>query len=141
MPEKTALMGQCMCGAVRFSATADKPEVTACHCDMCRRWASGPYLAVRCSGVAFEGEDAVSRIRSSDWAERGFCARCGSNLFYQLVGSDEFFISAGLIEDQSIFRMSLQVFTDSRPPYYEFAGETEMMTGEEVFAAFAPAAD
>lgn len=141
MAETTALKGQCMCGAVKFSATVDEPRVSACHCEMCRRWSSGPYLAVKCSAVAFEGDDTIRRIRSSDWAERGFCAECGSNLFYQLIGSDEHYVSAGLFEDQSLFRMSLQVFTDSRPPYYEFAGETKMMTGAEVFAAFAPPAD
>lgn len=138
MSEAIPLKGRCMCGAVKFSASAEKPNVTACHCDMCRRWASGPYLAVRCAAVTFENDDAVQRVRTSDWAERGFCVECGSNLFYQLVGGEEYFVSAGLFDDQSAFRMSLQVFTDSRPPYYEFAGKTDMMTGEEVFAAFAP---
>lgn len=141
MSEAIPLKGQCMCGAVKLDATADKPNVTACHCDMCRKWASGPYLAVSCSNVTFESEDNVGRVRTSDWAERGFCTKCGSNLFYHLVGSDDYFVSAGLFEDLSAFRMSLQVFTDSRPSYYEFAGKTEMMTGEEVFALFAPSAD
>ena len=141
MSEAILLKGRCMCGAVELSATADEPNVTACHCEMCRRWASGPFLAVKCYDVAFDDDDAVQRIRTSDWAERGFCAKCGSNLFYQVVGGEEYFVSAGLFGDLPTFRMSLQVFTDSRPPYYEFAGETDMMTGEEVFAAFAPPAD
>jgi hypothetical protein len=25
-----------------------KPNVTVCHCDMCRRWSSGPYMAITC---------------------------------------------------------------------------------------------
>jgi hypothetical protein len=34
--------------------------------------------------------------------------------------------------------LALQVFTDSKPPFYTLADKTENMTGAEVFAAFAP---
>jgi hypothetical protein len=127
-----------MCGAVKILATAKEPGVTACHCDMCRRWSAGPFMEVTCQEVSFEGDQSIGRIRSSDWAERGFCTKCGSNLFYHLIGSSEYQVSAGIFEDQSVLRMSLQVFTDRKPYFYEFANKTEMMTAAEVIAAFAP---
>ncbi len=138
MTEELSLAGRCMCGAVEFTATAEKPSVVACHCDMCRRWSAGPFMALNCQTVIFEGEDNVGRIRSSDWAERGFCTRCGSNLFYHLVDSTDYQVAAGLFDEQSMLRMSLQVFTDRKPSFYEFANETKMMTGAEVVAMFAP---
>ena len=138
MAEGSRLTGECMCGAVKFVATAKEPAVAACHCEMCRRWSSGPYMEVTCQEATFKGEEHISTIRSSDWAERAFCAKCGSNLFYHIVGSADYQISAGLIDDQSKLRMSLQVFTDSKPPFYDFANETKTMTGAEVFAAYAP---
>lgn len=130
--------GRCLCGAVEITARANKPEVAICHCDMCRRWSAGPFMEVTCENVVFKGEESVGRVRSSDWAERGFCKECGSNLFYHILGADDYQISAGLLDDQSGLRLSLQVFTDSKPPFYEFANKTEMMTGDEVVAAFAP---
>ena len=130
-----------MCGAVKFIATAEKPVVAVCHCDKCRRWSSGPFMEVSCQEATFEGEEHISRIRSSEWAERGFCDKCGSNLFYHIVESADYQISAGLIDDQSNLEMSLQVFTDSKPSFYEFANETKMMTAAEVIAAFAPPSD
>ena len=138
MTEKLNLEGECMCGAVRFSATAKKPSVVACHCDMCRRWSAGPFMALNCQTVTFESEENIGRIRSSDWAERGFCAKCGSNLFYHIVESGDYHIAAGLFGDQSMLRMSLQVFTDFKPEFYEFANETKMMTSTEVIAMFTP---
>ena len=141
MSEELKLTGRCLCGAVTISATAVKPSVAVCHCDMCRRWASGPFMEVTCQNTVFEGEESIGRIRSSDWAERGFCGKCGSNLFYHLIDSDEYQISAGLLDDPSKLRMSLQVFTDSKPQFYEFANKTKMMTGAEVAAAFAPPPD
>ena len=85
MNENLNLAGACMCGAVKVTATANKPSVSVCHCDMCRRWSAGPFMAVACQAVNFEGQENINRIRSSDWAERGFCTACGSNLFYHIV--------------------------------------------------------
>ncbi len=141
MAEELNLTGRCMCGAIKILATAKKPSVVACHCDMCRRWSAGPFMAVNCQTVTFEGDENIGRVRSSEWAERGFCTQCGSNLFYHLVESGYYQISAGLFDDQSMLRMSLQVFTDSKPPYYEFENRTKMMTAAEVIAAFAPPSD
>jgi len=95
-------------------------------------------MAVNCQTVAFEGQENIGRIRSSDWAERGFCTKCGSNLFYHLVESNEHQIAAGLFDDQTKLRMSLQVFTDRKPEFYKFANDTKLMTGAEVVAMFAP---
>ena len=141
MAEASRLPGECMCGAIKFVAAAQNPTVAACHCDMCRRWSSGPYMEVTCQDPTFEGEEHISTIRSSDWAERAFCANCGSNLFYHIIGSADYQVSAGLFDDQSKLQMSLQVFTDSKPSFYEFANETKMMTAAEVIAAFAPPSD
>jgi len=135
------LTGSCMCGAVKIVATAHKPSVAACHCNMCRQWSSGPFMGVNCKNAEFEGEENISKIRSSDWAERGFCTKCGSNLFYHITDSNNFQIAAGLFDDQSKLRMSLQVFTDEKPDFYEFSNETRMMTGAEVVAAFTPSQD
>ncbi|UCH74374.1 MAG: GFA family protein, partial [Rhodospirillales bacterium] len=105
MTEELNLEGKCMCGAVRFTATARKPSVVVCHCDMCRRWSAGPFMALNCQAVSFESEQHIGRIRSSDWAERGFCTRCGSNLFYHILDSSDYQVAAGLFDDQSMLRM------------------------------------
>ena len=82
-------------------------------------------MALNCKSVIFESQDNIGKIRSSDWAERGFCTKCGSNLFYHIVESSDYQIAAGLFDDQSMLRMSLQVFTDRKPEFYEFANETK----------------
>lgn len=141
MTWKLKLTGRCMCGAVRIIGAANEPKVAACHCDMCRRWSSGPYFGVSCENVTFEGEENITKIRSSDWAERGFCKKCGSSLFYHLIDSNEFQIAARLLDDQSDLRLSLQVFIDEKPPFYTLANKTKTMTAAEVYAAYAPRSD
>lgn len=141
MTSKRTLTGQCLCGAVSMTGTANVPEVTTCHCDMCRRWSSGPFFEVTCESVTFVGEDNITKFRSSEWAERGFCRKCGSNLFYHIIGSQEFQISIGLLDDQSDLHLSLQVFIDSKPSFYGLSNKTETMTAADVMAKYAPPAD
>jgi len=141
MPDNHHVTGQCLCGAVKISASAKSLEVVACHCDMCRRWSAGPFMEINCSNLTFEGEENIGRIHSSDWAERGFCSKCGSNLFYHIMESDEYQVSAGLLDDQSQLALSLQVFVDRKPPFYGFAQKTKELTEAEVFAMYAPPPD
>ncbi len=141
MSHGVKLSGRCLCGAVKFSGTAKEPKVDACHCDMCRRWSSGPYFEVVLTDVVLEGESNVSTFRSSDWAERSFCNKCGSNLYYQMRDSDELQMAAGLLDDQSGLRLSRQFFIDKKPPFYTLADETDTMTSAEIYAAFAARTD
>ncbi len=85
MSERT-LSGHCLCGAVTIEATPQRPHMEACHCDMCRRWGGIAFVGVGCGDqVKLLGEEHITRYRSSDWAERGFCSRCGSNLFFRFL--------------------------------------------------------
>lgn len=128
--------GGCLCGAVRFRATLQQHDFNACSCDTCRRWGTGPFMAVNCADVAFEGEP--SRFRSSDWAERGFCAACGTNLFYRVLSSPEtsFEISVGALDDQSGLRVTGEIFCDNNPGVYAFAGLQSRLTEAESLARF-----
>lgn len=131
--------GCCLCGAVKFTVKNMKNSVEACHCAMCRRWGGGPLMCVECNaGVTFEGRENISVYNSSDWAERGFCNKCGSHLFYRLKASNQYQIPVGLFDSQQNFHFDLQVFTDKKPTFYSFANTTKEMTEAEVIKKFAP---
>ena len=93
--DATPVPGGCLCGAVRFTARLKNRDVGVCHCSMCRRWAAGPFFAMECEGaVQVADETNLGAYRSSEWAERCFCKKCGSVLFYRLVGKDFSAVSA-----------------------------------------------
>ena len=133
--------GSCLCGAVTLKAAEVAPHFTACHCEICRKWGGGPYLAVSCtSEVRFDGEEHVGVFDSSQWAERGFCTKCGTHLFYRLKHNQRYGIPLGLIdEDLGELAFSRQFFIDKKPACYTFAEETETLTEAQVFALFAGA--
>lgn len=130
------MTGGCLCGAVRFSASGVEASYHACHCGMCRRWAGGPLMAATVGGIEFEREDDVVRHDSSEWAQRGFCGRCGSNLFYYLKPAKSYAVSVGAFDDSQAFRLAGEIFVDHQPPGYRFAGELSRMTEAEVLAKF-----
>ena len=137
MAEGTERKAHCLCGAVRMTVKQASTSAGACHCNMCRRWAGGPLIAVDCgTDVSIEGEEHVSVFDSSAWAERGFCSKCGSHLFYRLKENRQFMLPAGLLDDEGGLIFDHQVFIDEKPPYYRFANETKNMTGAEIFAMY-----
>ncbi|WP_198645383.1 GFA family protein [Thalassobius sp. I31.1] len=80
--------GSCLCGDVRFELKGELRPVIACHCVQCRK-TSGHHVAatsVRRDQIAVQG--AVTWYQSSDTARRGFCATCGSNLFWDGAGAN-----------------------------------------------------
>ena len=132
------MTGGCLCGAVRFTAAPRNRHVDTCHCAMCRRWSAGPMFTLDCgSTVKVDDATQLGVYRSSEWAERCFCKQCGTSLFYRLVGKGFHAVSAETFDDRSGYAFTTQIFTDEKPGYYDFANKTKMMTGAEVFAAFA----
>ncbi len=129
--------GHCLCGAVSLVSSRAR-EIGACHCGYCRRWGGGPLLAVHCGpDVVFAGIEHIAVYASSEWAERAFCKRCGTHLYYRLNATGEYFVPAGVFESQD-FTLASQIYIDRKPDYYDFANRTSTMTEAEVIARYAP---
>ncbi|MEM7236408.1 MAG: GFA family protein [Pseudomonadota bacterium] len=131
-----ALSGACHCGAVRVEARLPTGDVHACHCTTCRTWSGGVEFGIDAESVIWTGEDAISVYRSSDWAERGFCARCGTHLFYRMVDTHDWSINPFLDADISGLALVGEVFVDEQPGFYSFAQATKRQTGAELEAEY-----
>jgi len=113
-------------------------HVDACHCGMCRRQIGGPLLGVTLAGPpVIEDESQLGVYDSSEWAQRLFCKNCGSNLFYRLKQAEFYTVHVGALHDLSDAKLTMEIFVDDKPDYYDFAQDTKKMTGAEVMAMFA----
>ncbi|MGB3610166.1 MAG: GFA family protein [Cellvibrio sp.] len=138
MESRTEYEGACLCGAVHIKATLSHNHVGVCHCEMCRRWGGGPLFAVECkTQVSFDGDENITTFDSSPWAERGFCRKCGTHLFYRLKQENFYAIPVGLFSGDNHWVISEQIFIDHKPSFYSLAEKTKCLTGEEVFAQYA----
>jgi hypothetical protein len=138
---------RCLCGAVRLTLRDMPRDYGACHCEMCRRWAGSAFVAVNIPSERVEvaGAESVARIQSSEWAERAWCARCGSGLWYRVTapgtaGYGDHEIPIGLLDDPNGLAFRNEIFVDCRPDSLTFEGTDarETLTRAETFAKYAP---
>ena len=106
--------GGCQCGAVRYRAKALGAS-GICHCRMCQRAAGNLFAPlVTATGVEWQGEPA--RWASSNVAERGFCANCGTPLFLRGFSFPEgtYEIMTATLDDPEIAPPAHQTGIESR---------------------------
>ncbi|MGB5621125.1 MAG: GFA family protein [Gammaproteobacteria bacterium] len=130
-----ATTGHCLCGAVTYTAEEVQTDIHSCHCGMCRRWTGGPAFAASVGKVTFQGEENITRYDSSAWAERGFCNRCGTNLFYRLKEANHYVLWMGTFDDPAQFKLAGEIYIEEKPPAYDLAGDHPRLTGEEFVAS------
>lgn len=115
--------GSCQCGHVRFTVDVPLTDATACHCAQCRKQ-SGHYFAsanVPKAAVHVEGGEALTWYASSEKVRRGFCARCGSWLFWEPVHHDWTSIALGAIDGPTGVTLQRHIFVASKGDYYAIA--------------------
>jgi len=134
------LSGSCLCGGVKFTVVAENSQVGACHCSMCRTWSGGLVFALdEVKDLQISGEENLGLYKSSDWAARGFCKTCGTNLFWRSEQYGHTAVMAGAIEDQSALTFTSEIYIDAKPDYYAFSNDTKKLTEAEVIALFSGA--
>jgi hypothetical protein len=114
--ETVGLTGGCQCGAVRYRMDVTPDYTVICHCRMCQKASGSPFMAF--GGVPLSSfavtRGSISRFRSSDVVERGFCAACGTPLTYQLVDGRRIAICLGSLDDPNAVVPEEQLGTEPR---------------------------
>lgn len=115
--------GSCLCGAVSFEIDGPLKAPDACHCIQCRKWSGHVFAStdVPRSALRIEGGERIAWYQSSDKVRRGFCAACGSSLFWDPVHHDWIGVAMGAIEAPTGTALGIHIFVADRGDYYEIA--------------------
>lgn len=124
------MRGACLCGEVRIEARAFAREVSACHCDMCRRWSGAAMFAFGAPEDAVIVEGPVRMRASSEFAERAWCGECGTHLWFRERGED-YELSPGLFDEARPFPLVREVYADRAFAGCRLAGEHARITRAE----------
>jgi hypothetical protein len=116
----TRLTGGCQCGAIRYELNTPHRGGAVCHCRMCQKAGGAPFMAFtgamrRERFVLTSGVPAT--YRSSNIAERGFCAGCGTPLTYRLVDSDRISVTIGSLDRPTEVAPTEQLGVESALPW------------------------
>lgn len=127
-PSTPAVTGHCLCGAVTITVAGEHdPGVGACHCRMCQRWSGGLFLSFTAEAAAVTVTGEVSRYRSSAFAERAFCPRCGSHLWFNDVedGGEprSYELMPGLFDVARSWPLGSEIYVDRAMASVHLAGD------------------
>jgi len=135
-PATPELTGHCLCGAVTITvAGAHDPRVGACHCRMCQRWSGGLFLCFSADASAVTVSGEVTRYRSSAFAERAFCPRCGSHLWFNDVETGakprQYELMPGLFDAARRWPLRSEIYVDRAMASVALAGDHRRKTRVE----------
>ncbi|MEO1197608.1 MAG: GFA family protein [Pseudomonadota bacterium] len=119
MDSPQTLTGSCLCGGVRYRVTGPLRPIIACHCSQCRKTSGSYVLATSCPLERFEliSDETLSWYRASETAERGFCSRCGGNLFWKADGEDRISLFAGCLDGETGLEIAAQWYVSDKSDF------------------------
>jgi hypothetical protein len=96
-----AITGGCQCGAVRYRVEQELDDPHLCHCRMCQKAAGNYFMPL---GGAKPENLKITRgkptwFNSSDPVKRGFCAACGTPLFFAGANGSYISVTLGSLDD------------------------------------------
>ena len=105
------LTGGCQCGAVRYRLAATPTGASICHCRMCQKALASPFgaYAPMAREALIYTRGAPKVFRSSEIAERGFCADCGTPLTYRNVTSERVSVTICSLDDPNAVAPAYQL--------------------------------
>lgn len=123
MASDPILDGGCLCGGVRYRATATVAKSSYCHCRMCQRSAGAPAMAwVSVPAAAFAYVAGAPKIyRSSATAQREFCPACGTQLVFREHGDAEIDIATASLDEPARVPPQYHIWRMSRIAWFETA--------------------
>lgn len=116
--------GGCFCGQVRFTIDAEPAGARMCWCRDCQRIASGSATANVLfpeEAVKYQGEitTLVKTADSGNTVERGFCPKCGSQMYSKTIepGGMPMRVRAGTLDDPELMAPQAIIWASSAPSW------------------------
>ncbi len=132
MPDEATLEGGCLCGSIRYLINREPRVVSHCHCSLCRRVSGAGFLTwltAKKETVTVTGNPVW--YPSSAWAERGFCAACGTHV---LARSDHYRrywdITAGSLDEPQRISPERHVFAGDKVTWIDITDTLPAHVGD-----------
>jgi hypothetical protein len=130
------ITGGCLCGAVRYQATAAPIVTRVCWCRLCQYLGAGSGTVNTCfatEAVTIEGElaDFQSTADSGSKMHRRFCRVCGTPLFSEAESRPHLiFVRAGTLDDPEVAVPSATIWTAQAPTWACIDSRLQNLAGQ-----------
>ena len=120
--------GGCLCGAVRYEIDGQPMFMGHCHCRDCQKATGTGHVSVMVlprAAVTITGETKAFAVTGSSGQSltRHFCPTCGSLIYSDPAAMPGVVnVTAGTLDDPSLFQPQAAIFTRDRPAWDHLAG-------------------
>jgi hypothetical protein len=120
---KLPITGGCLCGAVRYTASAPPVVTRQCWCRVCQYFGAGSSTVNAVFGTADvtltgEVKHFRSQADSGNMLVRGFCPACGTPLTSQAeIRPHLLILRTGTLDDPAIAKPTINIWTSSAPEW------------------------
>ncbi len=116
--------GSCLCGSIKFEVSGELGKSDACHCVQCRKWTGHflPSAEVKREALQIKSTAELKWYQSSEKVRRGFCAQCGSSLFFDPIDQAKhnwIAIALGAFDQPTQVKLGMHIFVAEKGDYYE----------------------
>lgn len=125
-----SITGGCQCGAVRF-ACEGLGRASICHCRMCQK-AFGGFFGPLVTAIGLTWtRGGPSHFRSSNRVQRGFCAKCGTPLTFEVDGAEHVDVAIGAFDHPGEIVPVVRMGLASKVPYVDTIDDLPELTEAE----------
>ena len=135
----TVARGNCLCGAIEFSAKLPSRWVAHCHCTMCQKAGGSAFITWVGLGennfAIHDSNEQLQWFQSSDEAQRGFCKTCGSVLFFKSSRwPDEIHVTLANVKTQVDRAPQMHAFWDSHVDWVHIDDDLPRKTAQQILS-------
>ena len=111
---------ECECGGIKIKVKRKLRHVMNCHCSQCMKTHGNysAYTACPESHITFINKKTLKWYKSSVFAKRGFCSKCGASIFYKVNKSTNICIAAGMFNNPTKLKTTANIFVKGKLDYY-----------------------
>ena len=116
--------GGCLCGKVRYEITGSPRGIVNCHCSKCLKFHGnfGAYTSIPYANLTMLEQDSLNWYQSitdeTPNVYRGFCAECGSSLFWHPRDQERIAVAAGSLDNPIKLKTIGHVWISQKSDYY-----------------------
>lgn len=121
-----SLLGECLCGSVRYVVRDEFVYAQNCHCSNCRR-ATGsafkPFAGIEREKLTVTAGEEGLLIFGDEQGHDARCSKCGSLLFSVVREGAFVHVAMGTLVDAPSIRPSAHIFVGSKAPWFTITDE------------------
>ena len=121
--------GRCLCGQVQYEIHGKLRGIVNCHCSKCRKFHGnfGAYTSIKYENLTITAQASLKWYRpltdETPNVHRGFCANCGSSLFWHAKDQPTIAVAAGSLDEPTRLKTIGHIWLSQMADYYTISDD------------------